>query len=126
MLLVLQQEHHVTEKKEEKPTPMNAFDLISMSKGLNLGNLFNVEQVSAPKALYLSLSVLTFEYFYQLYFLMSQKKFTSGKKNLLWIICAMSSNQGLRQTRMTILKGVTDFSLKFSFPVSNPSIPIEV
>lgn len=55
MLLVLQQEHHVTEKKEEKPTPMNAFDLISMSKGLNLGNLFNVEQVSVPKALCLSL-----------------------------------------------------------------------
>lgn len=42
------QAHHVTEKKEkeeEPPTPMNAFDLISMSKGLNLGNLFDVEQV---------------------------------------------------------------------------------
>nr|QSH71661.1 CBL-interacting protein kinase [Hedychium coronarium] len=37
-------EHHVTEKKEEQPTPMNAFELISMSKGLDLGNLFNQEQ----------------------------------------------------------------------------------
>ncbi|XP_015168293.1 CBL-interacting serine/threonine-protein kinase 3-like isoform X2 [Solanum tuberosum] len=35
------EEHHVTEKKEEQPTPMNAFELISMSKGLNLGNLFD-------------------------------------------------------------------------------------
>ncbi|WOL15688.1 CBL-interacting protein kinase 32 isoform X1 [Canna indica] len=38
------EEHHVTEKKEEQPTTMNAFDLISMSKGLDLGNLFDVEQ----------------------------------------------------------------------------------
>ncbi|XP_054818284.1 CBL-interacting protein kinase 32-like [Prosopis cineraria] len=38
------EEHHVTEKKEEQPTPMNAFDLISMSKGLNLENLFDIEQ----------------------------------------------------------------------------------
>lgn len=45
-LLVSWQEHHVTEKKEEQPTAMNAFELISMSKGLNLGNLFEVEQVS--------------------------------------------------------------------------------
>lgn len=36
--------HHVSENKEELPTPMNAFDLISMSKGLNLGNLFDGEQ----------------------------------------------------------------------------------
>lgn len=43
--LTQQQEHHVTEKKEEQPTPMNAFELISMSKGLNLGNLFD-EQVT--------------------------------------------------------------------------------
>lgn len=28
------------EKKEEQPVAMNAFELISMSKGLNLGNLF--------------------------------------------------------------------------------------
>ncbi|VFQ94060.1 unnamed protein product [Cuscuta campestris] len=35
------QEHHVTEKKEEQPTAMNAFELISMSKGLDLGNLFD-------------------------------------------------------------------------------------
>ncbi|XP_048230271.1 CBL-interacting protein kinase 32 isoform X1 [Ricinus communis] len=38
------EEHHVTEKKEEQPTAMNAFELISMSKGLNLGNLFDSEQ----------------------------------------------------------------------------------
>ncbi|XP_061352323.1 CBL-interacting protein kinase 32-like isoform X3 [Gastrolobium bilobum] len=38
------QEHHVTEKKEEHPTAMNAFELISMSKGLNLENLFDIEQ----------------------------------------------------------------------------------
>lgn len=37
--------HHVDEKKEEQhPTAMNAFDLISMSKGLNLENLFDVQQ----------------------------------------------------------------------------------
>ncbi|KAL0435298.1 UNVERIFIED_CONTAM: CBL-interacting serine/threonine-protein kinase [Sesamum radiatum] len=36
------EEHHVTEKKEEEqPAAMNAFELISMSKGLNLGNLFD-------------------------------------------------------------------------------------
>ncbi|KAJ6715807.1 CBL-INTERACTING SERINE/THREONINE-PROTEIN KINASE 3 [Salix koriyanagi] len=41
----LKQENHVTEKKEEEqPTAMNAFELISMSKGLNLGNLFDGEQ----------------------------------------------------------------------------------
>lgn len=44
----------MTERKEEKPTPMNAFDLISMSKGLNLGNLFDVEQVGVPKGLCLT------------------------------------------------------------------------
>ncbi|MQM20975.1 hypothetical protein Taro_054004 [Colocasia esculenta] len=38
------EEHHVTEKREEQPTAMNAFELISMSKGLNLGNLFDAEQ----------------------------------------------------------------------------------
>ncbi|KAE8733105.1 CBL-interacting protein kinase 33 [Hibiscus syriacus] len=38
------EEHHVTEKREEQPTTMNAFELISMSKGLNLGNLFDAEQ----------------------------------------------------------------------------------
>ncbi|XP_059310430.1 CBL-interacting serine/threonine-protein kinase 3-like isoform X2 [Lycium ferocissimum] len=38
------EEYHVTEKKEEQPTPMNAFELISMSKGLNLGNLFEEQQ----------------------------------------------------------------------------------
>lgn len=39
------QEHHVTEKKEEHPIAMNAFELISMPKGLNLEHLFDVEQV---------------------------------------------------------------------------------
>lgn len=42
------QEHLVTEKKEKKeeqPTAINAFELISMSKGLNLENLFDIEQV---------------------------------------------------------------------------------
>ncbi|GAV81448.1 Pkinase domain-containing protein/NAF domain-containing protein [Cephalotus follicularis] len=38
------EEHHVTEKKEEQPTAMNAFELISMSKGLNLENLFDMAQ----------------------------------------------------------------------------------
>ncbi|CAH9094414.1 unnamed protein product [Cuscuta epithymum] len=44
------EDHHVTEKKEEKkeeqkPTTMNAFELISMSKGLNLGNLFDEQGI---------------------------------------------------------------------------------
>uniref|UniRef100_A0A0D6QW54 non-specific serine/threonine protein kinase n=1 Tax=Araucaria cunninghamii TaxID=56994 RepID=A0A0D6QW54_ARACU len=34
------EEHLVTEKKEKPPAAMNAFELISMSQGLNLGNLF--------------------------------------------------------------------------------------
>lgn len=41
----------MTEKKEEQPAAMNAFELISMSKGLNLGNLFDVEQVCLLKGL---------------------------------------------------------------------------
>jgi 5'-AMP-activated protein kinase catalytic alpha subunit len=48
----LKQENHVTEKKEEEqPTAMNAFELISMSRGLNLGNLFDGEQVCMLKSL---------------------------------------------------------------------------
>lgn len=47
------QEYHVTEKKEEQPTPMNAFELISMSRGLNLGNLFD-EQVNDYELPFLS------------------------------------------------------------------------
>lgn len=40
------QKYEVTEKKEVKqPVTMNAFELISMSRGLNLGNLFDSEQV---------------------------------------------------------------------------------
>ncbi|XP_047330296.1 CBL-interacting protein kinase 32-like [Impatiens glandulifera] len=39
------EEFHVRENKEEQqPAPMNAFELISMSRGLNLGNFFGVEQ----------------------------------------------------------------------------------
>lgn len=34
----------MTEQKEQ-PVAMNAFELISLSKGLNLGNLFDAEQV---------------------------------------------------------------------------------
>ncbi|CAA2979489.1 CBL-interacting serine threonine- kinase 3 isoform X1 [Olea europaea subsp. europaea] len=34
------EEYLMTEKKEQQPTAMNAFELISMSKDLNLGNLF--------------------------------------------------------------------------------------
>lgn len=37
------EEHHVTEKKEEQPVAMNAFELIAMSHGLNLGNLFDTD-----------------------------------------------------------------------------------
>lgn len=48
-LLLTLQEHHVTEKTEEQPAAMNAFELISMSKGLNLGNLFDIEQVCMLK-----------------------------------------------------------------------------
>ncbi|GER31013.1 CBL-interacting protein kinase, partial [Striga asiatica] len=38
------EEYHVTEKNEEQLAAMNVFELISMSTGLNLGNLFDVEQ----------------------------------------------------------------------------------
>jgi len=38
------QVHNVREE-EDQPTPMNAFELISLSKGLNLENLFDVDQV---------------------------------------------------------------------------------
>ncbi|KAJ0979008.1 hypothetical protein J5N97_014482 [Dioscorea zingiberensis] len=38
------EEDRVMEKTEEQPAAMNAFELISMSKGLNLGNLFDIEQ----------------------------------------------------------------------------------
>ena len=49
LLFDLIQEHHVTEKKEEEPVALNAFELISRSAGLNLGNLFDSEQVwNAP------------------------------------------------------------------------------
>ncbi|KAL5994818.1 CBL-interacting serine/threonine-protein kinase 3 [Asimina triloba] len=38
-------EHHVVEtKEEERPVAMNAFELISMSRGLKLDNLFEIEQ----------------------------------------------------------------------------------
>lgn len=40
----LDMDRHAPEKKEEHPEVMNAFEIISMSKGLNLGNLFDIEQ----------------------------------------------------------------------------------
>ncbi|XP_022892493.1 CBL-interacting serine/threonine-protein kinase 3-like [Olea europaea var. sylvestris] len=43
------EEYLVTEKKEQQPVAMNAFELISMSKGLNLGNLFEAEQLQEFK-----------------------------------------------------------------------------
>jgi hypothetical protein len=39
------EEHLVTEKREEQPAAINAFEIISMSRGLNLENLFDPEQV---------------------------------------------------------------------------------
>ncbi|XP_026413518.1 CBL-interacting protein kinase 32-like isoform X1 [Papaver somniferum] len=39
------EEYHVTEKREEQPVAMNAFELISMSKGLDLGNLFEQQEI---------------------------------------------------------------------------------
>eukprot|EP00246_Nothoceros_aenigmaticus_P012760 TRINITY_DN4097_c0_g1_i1.p1 TRINITY_DN4097_c0_g1~~TRINITY_DN4097_c0_g1_i1.p1 ORF type:complete len:375 (-),score=84.21 TRINITY_DN4097_c0_g1_i1:64-1188(-) len=38
------EEHFVTEKKETTPLPMNAFELISLSDGLNLSGLFEKQQ----------------------------------------------------------------------------------
>ncbi|KAK7333757.1 hypothetical protein VNO80_30534 [Phaseolus coccineus] len=37
-------EVHNVREKEDQPTPMNAFELISLSKGLNLENLFDIDQ----------------------------------------------------------------------------------
>lgn len=37
-------EHLVTERKEKQPVAMNAFELISMSEGLNLSNLFEKQE----------------------------------------------------------------------------------
>jgi 5'-AMP-activated protein kinase catalytic alpha subunit len=39
------QEFMVTEQKETKPVIMNAFELISLSHGLNLSSLFETPQV---------------------------------------------------------------------------------
>lgn len=64
MLLALLQEHHVTEKKEEQPVAMNAFELISMSKGLNLGNLFGSEQVHALTSLFHALTFIRVKFIY--------------------------------------------------------------
>ncbi|KAG7572803.1 NAF/FISL domain [Arabidopsis suecica] len=41
---VIRIKHLVTEKKEEQPAAINAFEIISMSRGLNLENLFDPEQ----------------------------------------------------------------------------------
>uniref|UniRef100_A0A7I4AAL2 non-specific serine/threonine protein kinase n=1 Tax=Physcomitrium patens TaxID=3218 RepID=A0A7I4AAL2_PHYPA len=40
------QEHMVVERKETKPVSMNAFELISMSSGLNLSSLFETKEGS--------------------------------------------------------------------------------
>ncbi|GAB2285155.1 CBL-interacting serine/threonine-protein kinase 3 [Dionaea muscipula] len=42
------EEHHVTERKEE-PAAMNAFELIALSRGLNLGSLFDDAEQSFKK-----------------------------------------------------------------------------
>ncbi|XP_024386827.1 CBL-interacting serine/threonine-protein kinase 9 [Physcomitrium patens] len=39
------QEHMVVERKETKPVSMNAFELISMSSGLNLSSLFETKEI---------------------------------------------------------------------------------
>ncbi|KAJ7530752.1 hypothetical protein O6H91_14G017500 [Diphasiastrum complanatum] len=41
---VFNEEHLVTEEKEQKPVTMNAFELISLSQGLNLSGLFEKQQ----------------------------------------------------------------------------------
>ncbi|KAL6896838.1 hypothetical protein ACP4OV_007410 [Aristida adscensionis] len=38
------EEHHVTEEMEGQPASMNAFELISLNKGLNLDNLFESDK----------------------------------------------------------------------------------
>lgn len=45
MELYIFQEHHVTEETEGQPASMNAFELISMNKGLNLDNFFESDKV---------------------------------------------------------------------------------
>ncbi|XP_078437541.1 CBL-interacting protein kinase 23-like isoform X1 [Wolffia australiana] len=40
----------VTEKRDERPVPMNAFELIATSQGLNLGNLFEKQSAAAVKS----------------------------------------------------------------------------
>jgi hypothetical protein len=45
-LLPLQDPAHlVVERREERPSVMNAFELISTSQGLNLGQLFEKQMV---------------------------------------------------------------------------------
>jgi hypothetical protein len=39
------QEYMVTEEKDTKPAAMNAFELISLSRGLNLSSLFETREV---------------------------------------------------------------------------------
>jgi NAF domain len=43
----------VKEKKDEQPAAMNAFELIALSKGLNLENLFDIEKVRISNCEYL-------------------------------------------------------------------------
>jgi uncharacterized protein Veg len=44
MLSLGKQEHLLTEKNETKPTVMNAFELITLSNGLNLSGLFDTPE----------------------------------------------------------------------------------
>jgi NAF domain len=43
------QDNHVKEKKDEQPAAMNAFELIALSKGLHLENLFDIEKVRTSR-----------------------------------------------------------------------------
>lgn len=45
MVLNIFQELLVTEEMERQPASMNAFELISMNEGLNLGNFFESDKV---------------------------------------------------------------------------------
>lgn len=43
----------VVERRDEKPVPMNAFDLISTSQGLNLGTLFEKQMVTCISKIFI-------------------------------------------------------------------------
>ncbi|KAF9597296.1 hypothetical protein IFM89_016437 [Coptis chinensis] len=76
------EESHVTEKREEQPAPMNAFELISMSSGLNLGNLFEEQVFQVAPSLHMvevrkaKGDTLEFHKFY--------KKLSNSLKDVVW------------------------------------------